>query len=507
MYQKISFDCEAPRLCDLYAHGMDVFHTYNWWDTFVPEHKEELIKKIKHKYWFHQIGQETPERFVHTINQHLEEIMPYYNQLYSSELIKIDPLLNHALTMHGRSIENMVKAANTGTDRYSKAIRDFVGAKDTSGTANLNGKVTGSTHRQDSDTNDRTLSGTINEVEHTVGTVDTDEDTIRKNVQDTDSLEHATQTEDNQGNVDRNKDINSEETVDKTTSMNWGGTEIGKITENGTSDVSAKGSRDWTETTDDDSTTDTTSKLTENTDTDSQRDYSDTPQKKLNPEALRTDYLTNVTWDDTTSDHTADTTTKVTFADDITKEHNEETTDSSTTKNSNTTDTTKQKGGTDTEDTDATNRTEATENEHTTSTEHNNKQGDTKLDKTVTDDETIDRSQQERQDKYKTDDITKNENERENGSLTSDTTTTTGTVNSQTSTGHQQERETSANTELNSQTEKEEVEQTKDEGTTQTQTGFMNVSASALLEAFRKTFLNIDKMILDELRNDFSLVY
>lgn len=51
-----------------------------------------LNEKIVNHYMFREIGQETPDRFNFFLRRKMHEIMPYYNQLYESQLIEFDPL-------------------------------------------------------------------------------------------------------------------------------------------------------------------------------------------------------------------------------------------------------------------------------------------------------------------------------------------------------------------------------------------------------------------------------
>ena len=55
-------------------------------------HRKELNDKIIEHYYFREIGAETPDRFNFYLRRKMREIMPYYNQLYISEMIKFDPL-------------------------------------------------------------------------------------------------------------------------------------------------------------------------------------------------------------------------------------------------------------------------------------------------------------------------------------------------------------------------------------------------------------------------------
>jgi hypothetical protein len=58
----------------------------------VEDHRQELNIKILNHYWWYEIGVETPQLFRDRLLAKLNEIMPYYNQLYASELIQIDPI-------------------------------------------------------------------------------------------------------------------------------------------------------------------------------------------------------------------------------------------------------------------------------------------------------------------------------------------------------------------------------------------------------------------------------
>ena len=61
---------------------------------FDEEYRKVLYKKILKHYYTREIGAETVGLWQLWMNTKLEEVMPYYNQLYESELIKIEPLRN-----------------------------------------------------------------------------------------------------------------------------------------------------------------------------------------------------------------------------------------------------------------------------------------------------------------------------------------------------------------------------------------------------------------------------
>lgn len=60
---------------------------------FDESYRAHLNDKIIEHYYFREIGLETAGLFKRLLNRKMNEIMPYYNQLYKSEMIKIEPLL------------------------------------------------------------------------------------------------------------------------------------------------------------------------------------------------------------------------------------------------------------------------------------------------------------------------------------------------------------------------------------------------------------------------------
>lgn len=511
MYQAIQTGNYNPTLRDLDKAGIEIFN--DWWTTYIPEHKSELIRKIMHTYYLEQIGAETVDQFIHYINAQLERIMPYYNQLYASELIKIDPLLNHSIEANGRSIENLLTKANTTDDKFAKAIRDFAGVTDKSGTQDVIGHITGNTHRADIGHETYTKDGTenISDKRDTIGT----EDESTHETKITDGT--VTKTEIEKTTIDDTRDLNksvteqpNEQTIKE---MKWGQSETGTEKVVGQDNSSGTGTRNWTETKDDDATTHTVTELDETSSGSSEKDYADTPQKQLDVTSeygtahVRRDYLTNVTWNSENSKHNANTTQDVDFKDDETKEHTEDTTDKNTTDKTQNTDTTRQKGGTDIETTThtGTNVTDTTERETQTRDQNRNLNANTTQHETVNTDVTRDLNTTEKE--TATRDKNWTENGESNSTLNSTTTTSTDSTSNSQSTGTEQSRETSDLSQSSIATQERTSEETADKGTSNITSGFMNVSASALLEAFRRTFLNIDSLIIEELRDNFMLVY
>lgn len=65
---------------------------------FDEAHRGVLNNKIIRHYFMREIGLETLELFRYFMRMKMWEIMPYYNQLYKSELIEFDPLSTHDMT-------------------------------------------------------------------------------------------------------------------------------------------------------------------------------------------------------------------------------------------------------------------------------------------------------------------------------------------------------------------------------------------------------------------------
>lgn len=53
---------------------------------YSEDHRKEFEEKFINYYFFHEIGVETVQRFKHNLKTKLNEIMPYYSQLYESEM-------------------------------------------------------------------------------------------------------------------------------------------------------------------------------------------------------------------------------------------------------------------------------------------------------------------------------------------------------------------------------------------------------------------------------------
>ena len=77
-------------------------------------HREVLNEKILNHYDAHEIGFETVNMFAFALRRRMHEIMPYYNKMYASELLTIDPLHNMSMQTTDSSTAQNTET-NTGT--------------------------------------------------------------------------------------------------------------------------------------------------------------------------------------------------------------------------------------------------------------------------------------------------------------------------------------------------------------------------------------------------------
>ena len=65
---------------------------------FDENYRQVLCRKILKHYYTREIAHETVGRWKLALNTKLNEIMPYYNQLYESELLEFNPFYDIDLT-------------------------------------------------------------------------------------------------------------------------------------------------------------------------------------------------------------------------------------------------------------------------------------------------------------------------------------------------------------------------------------------------------------------------
>lgn len=103
---------------------------------FDENYREGLCKKIIKHYYTREIAEETYGLWKLRLDARMNEIMPYFNKLYESELIAISPLVNYRMNKSG----NGSKGGSDGiTDNGSESIMGSVnGSKVKTGNETLN---------------------------------------------------------------------------------------------------------------------------------------------------------------------------------------------------------------------------------------------------------------------------------------------------------------------------------------------------------------------------------
>lgn len=145
---------------------------------FDERYRPELCKKILRHYYTREICCETLGRWKLFLSDKMKNIMPYYNQLYQSELMKIEPLVsvNRTVSHEGNGSES--KSTNRNSTNNSQSRTD--GNTDTwsyysdtpqGGVNGLdsNDYLTNATHNVGTDGTSSTLSGTTSDNETGTG--------------------------------------------------------------------------------------------------------------------------------------------------------------------------------------------------------------------------------------------------------------------------------------------------------------------------------------------------
>jgi hypothetical protein len=169
------------KLSELLNEGFNLGLTDLDYPLYDETYREKLNHKILMHYWNYEIGQETESMFRFSLNRKMNEIMPYYNQLYLSAQLEIDPLLSmkysdiatataHATgsgTATESNITDSTGSANSTSDTNSRARsvnsdtpqvmlspdEDYAsGAVNSISDATVNGN-TGSTSHEDQEVN------------------------------------------------------------------------------------------------------------------------------------------------------------------------------------------------------------------------------------------------------------------------------------------------------------------------------------------------------------------
>lgn len=146
---------------------------------FDERYRAELCKKILRHYYTREICCETVGRWKLFLSDKMKNIMPYYNQLYQSELLKIQPLVSvdRSVTHEGHGTETKTtkrNGTNTNSSRTDGSTDTWSYYSDTpqGGINGLdsNDYLTNATHNRGTDGTNSTLNGATSDNENGEGT-------------------------------------------------------------------------------------------------------------------------------------------------------------------------------------------------------------------------------------------------------------------------------------------------------------------------------------------------
>ena len=173
---EVRFICESKSGLEVSGGSGDVDNIIaNSWNKiftskapfFDEEYRSVLCQKILKHYYLREICCETVGIWTLWMNTRLEEIMPYYNQLYESAKIEFNPMHDVDLTRkHERNVEGTSKEDGTRTDNTTSK-RTLTGDRDTdsagSGTKNTTSDSDETKRDLYSDTPQGAITGLENE--------------------------------------------------------------------------------------------------------------------------------------------------------------------------------------------------------------------------------------------------------------------------------------------------------------------------------------------------------
>lgn len=163
---EVRFICESKSGLEVSGGSGDVDKIIaNSWNNiftskapfFDEEYRSVLCQKILKHYYLREICCETVGIWTLWMNTKLEEIMPYYNQLYESAKIKFNPMHDVDLTREHKRTENETASGNRDTTNNNTT--------DVTSNSTTNRTTTSDENKKDlySDTPQGALTGVENE--------------------------------------------------------------------------------------------------------------------------------------------------------------------------------------------------------------------------------------------------------------------------------------------------------------------------------------------------------
>ena len=172
-------------------------------DIFDEAYRQVLCKKIIRHYYTREIGFETVGLWKLKLATKMQEIMPYYNKLYKSELIEFNPLWDADYTREGNvKDEGENEKSNSGN-------KDTTGTNRKVGNIVINDSENGTNWNVYSDTPQGALTNVDNETYLTDARKITDNRTGNRNIDNTEQdniINNERMTNLEEGNFNTTKD-------------------------------------------------------------------------------------------------------------------------------------------------------------------------------------------------------------------------------------------------------------------------------------------------------------
>lgn len=113
--QSLANDIDVNDVENIIANSIDKIFDFNF-PIFDEQYRKILETKILKHYYTREIGEETVGLWKLRLNTRLNEIMPYYNKLYESELLEFNPLYTKNVIKNGN---NKGKGNSTDTNTHN----------------------------------------------------------------------------------------------------------------------------------------------------------------------------------------------------------------------------------------------------------------------------------------------------------------------------------------------------------------------------------------------------
>lgn len=165
---EVRFICES--LCELdnynnvenvIANSVDKIFDFNF-PVFDESYRKVIETKILKHYYTREIGEETVGLWKLRLNTRLNEIMPYYNKLYNSELLEFNPLYTANLTRKKKTDYDSNRNENENISDTTKNN----GTTNSTNNSSVNGTGSGTSSNTGTDLYSDTPQGSLTGVEN-----------------------------------------------------------------------------------------------------------------------------------------------------------------------------------------------------------------------------------------------------------------------------------------------------------------------------------------------------